>query len=206
MGGVKTDILFRSTKRKQAHAGPLFAEQAVLAQKRKMDRMGSKSEYVSKFLLSLAMFTGSCAFCTVYGRSMALKTPHTIMACPTLKHDVPGIDVDTYLAWKGMVKYKPKKNGSVCYFCHIPQVTDALHATIQRNAGACKHQDVLAPIGYAIFHKRELRAMAEERFKVEWSAGVVPINDYAVWCCGRSEEEDSPTNLSALFLWHCSQM
>lgn len=120
------------------------------------------------------------------------------MRCYALRNDIEGYDTDSFLEWKGALRYE-KYHGKVCFICHVPQCDDKLHDTFTPDASNCRSPDVIAPLAFGIFCKPELKHAAQEKFRVQWPT----LASYARWLCG-TPVPNHKTNTTAIFLWYTS--
>lgn len=174
-------------KRKAPGKTSAFSAQ-VQATKRLNQEFETKDiEYVNNFRMSLSFFQTVCAFCSLNGIQ---ARHHSILHCPSMrKHST------TYQTWKKRIVYG-KNHCTTCFFCHVPQCHDSLHATFSRGTD-CEFPDVIAPIAFGIFTIEHYRTMAQQHFGVEWSSSIT----FSHWLNGPTIEGEK-TNISALFLWY----
>lgn len=164
------------------------------SKKRKTERILGNHAYLVAFENALMIYSGTCAYCYVFGRD---TLQHTIVRCPTLQHATDNVNIESYKAWKSLLLYSDKLHCAVCYFCHIPQLDDALHDTFEKEANACHYPDVVAPVGYGIYVNPKGRSNAEAYFKISW-----PTLDSFVRWLNSAPVAGHKTNLTALFLWY----
>ncbi|KAG6915808.1 hypothetical protein DXG01_009772 [Tephrocybe rancida] len=181
-------------KRSFQQATASFAQPVLEAKQHRVERISLKMDYVIGFLERLEHFAHICAFCSVFGYE---EEYHNILVCKTLNQRVDGADGDTFKQWKRSIRWSAGLHGTVCYFCHIPQVNDTLHGTIQPGGANCKHPDILPPIAFAVFYSAEHKKMAEQHFQTTWSTESA----FSAWLVGRPLQAHK-TNMVALFFWY----
>ncbi|KAG6819292.1 hypothetical protein H0H93_013338 [Arthromyces matolae] len=196
------NMIFTSTQisqEKQKHAAALFLEEAKLNFAQVLHGYTVKSDLIQHFIHMLDRFSIMCAFCFAYSGWYDFK--HNIMACPKLKTAVPGTNEKDYAIFKQSIKYPSRTahRPHICYMCHIPYLSSALHPPIQNNHHHCldKYKDIILPISYAIYHLSELKLAAENHFNTMWK----DLQEFGQWLVQADKGSDI-TYANTLFLWY----
>jgi superfamily II DNA helicase RecQ len=176
-------------KRKQSSA---FAEAHEQSKRRKLERDQKQMEYVAKVKGLLDVYDSHCTYCLMKGFT---EKRHSILRCHTLTTLTVG-GRDSYLEFKKSIRYQESIHGAVCWKCHLPQCSDMLHDTFNRTQ-PCPYEDVLPPIGYAIYMSDRLRLDAGKRFQCDWT----DVECFVKWLNARPVNGEL-TNLLALFCWY----
>jgi hypothetical protein len=186
-------LALKTIPQKRQFNSTLFSEKAEGSRKRRMERHSLENDFVIFMKNALSIFSGKCAFCDVYGGKSSPK--HSILFCSTWK-DLENSGIHgTYREIKAKIIYKDQWHGSVCFKCHLPQCHDKLHPTFSKSL-SCDYEDVLLPIGLAIYLKSPLCKLACEEFLQNWKS----LDDFLCWLCSKPIH-DKKTNLVALFCW-----
>ncbi|KAF8875528.1 hypothetical protein BD779DRAFT_1678226 [Infundibulicybe gibba] len=180
-------------KRKSTSSDNPFATQARESKQRRIDHALQEDGYVRNFKKALSAWKGLCAYCNIYGQT---RNAHSILKCPTLVKS--RLTHDDYMGYRKSIVYR-EYHHKICYTCHIPQCSDWLHSQFQQGK-PCEYADVLAPIGFAIFHQKHLCIAASKHFNTRWGT----MAEYLDWINARPEVGHK-SNLSALFLWYNEQ-
>ena len=184
-------IMPNSNKRKADQGLNVFEQQFIESKHRKVAQGENKRTYIDTFKATLFKVKGLCAYCLIH---RSYSAHHSILKCPTLKNSTHAA-VGNYLDWRGQLKYNERHHDKVCWFCHIPQCHEQLHPPFQPNATDCEYEDIIAPIGYALYSSLALRLLMQERMHTTWDTVAV----YIKWLNG-PPVQGHETNLSALFL------
>jgi hypothetical protein len=150
-------------------------------------------EYVDLFQQRLDQLYVGCIVCLV-GNTVTPR--HPLPACPTLRL-IDNQGCKLFFDWKKKIKYAP---GKACFACHVPQgPNDSLHGTFSAKRTNCKYSDLLAPLGFAIYHSEPLREQAQRHFNTIWHSA----DGFVAWLNGPVQPGHF-TNLSAIMMWFAS--
>jgi hypothetical protein len=114
----------------------------------------------------------------------------------------PNISKDLFISWRKCLRYSNLSEG-VCFYCHVPQgPKDALHPKFIRNAATtCEFRDIVAPLVYGLLTHGAHTTTIQAEFP-RLNATTPPL---ALEWINSRPIKGHVTNLSALFLWYCSQ-
>jgi hypothetical protein len=97
------------------------------------------SNYIKTMHTALTHYLHRCAFCTAID-----KHNEAVQALKDCPHMHP--EFGDYAGFRKSIKYA-KHHGGVCFWCHVPQCNDELHATFVKGGDdACDFPDVVGPV------------------------------------------------------------
>lgn len=136
-----------------------------------------------------------CSLCAV-STSNACQDQHELQNCPYMRN------WNEYLEWRRRLKYQ-RHHYMICYKCHVPQISDALHPTLTKTTKgkgiSCRYADVIGPIAFAIYKDALLRRAAEDDMRCDFGKDLI---EYAKWLMG-VPRNDQRSNLLQVFMWWC---
>ena len=161
------------------------------SKQRKTGRHISEHQYVDTMKAALMYFSGTCAYCKMYGTN---TNSHSIIHCPQLLQQQ---QLAPFLSWRQDIQYSKKFHIKICFFCHVPQCHDKLHKTFAKDGSACQYPDILAPVAYAIYNIPHLHSAATSHSKQQWRT----VDEFVTWI-NQQPAIGQRSNLTALILWY----
>lgn len=185
-------------KRKSDDVFSQFAQQAISAKKSRVNRTADQIVYIQHFLQMLDKFSSVCALCFIFGKEC---DKHYIIACQFLEQELQDMNITKYLQWQNTLRYPPRSKPAICFFCHVPQLDDTVHAEIKRGGASCTHKDVILPVAFGVYYQPELRQAASNNFGLDWET----LKVYGNWLTNRSVPGHA-TNMVAVFMWYAEKI
>lgn len=141
----------------------------------------------------------ACCICLVHNTNNGADK-HPPIECFTINIKL-GSNWKAYMNWRKLLRYRPH-HSSICFICHVPQITDSLHPTFTKTGKGskgmdCEYVDIIAPTAFAIYHHMVLRQRAESHFETSWGNSLASFADWLM----SNPRENSQSNLTDLFLW-----
>ncbi|KXN93393.1 ATP-dependent DNA helicase tlh2 [Leucoagaricus sp. SymC.cos] len=189
-----TDISeFSSPAGDKRSSHDVFEEQVQRVKRRRMSTSAAHHQYVQRLTRALYQIDHTCTACLVLQET---SDNHTANNCPHFRRSW-----SQHAQWRRGVNYKRHIHGAVCFYCHVPQMDDALHTFVNSHLD-CPFRDIILPLIWCLYHNSEHRMAAEAFFHIS----LPTLSTLAAWLSA-PPVEGHPTNTMALFLWfmeHCN--
>lgn len=181
-------VSFKARPANDMSLSSIFIELSKAANSRKKALYSKKLTYVETINKSLAIFNASCACCVIFDAS----NHHQLPSCPKMKPHW-----DQYRTWKQNLKYPPKSSLQICFYCHVPIISEFLHEEYGDKT-KCRYPDVVPVIAYFVFLNTDLRKQAESFFSRSWPTMQI----YVQWLVSPIPFKSDQSHLLAVSLWY----